>query len=339
MNFALIASIVFGRKGYILASGLLSTLLLGWYAVQTGITGALISSTYGLNYIAMTVVAGLLYIGITFVGVRGLHYIGLVSVPLFVVLGLWVAADAASTTSWDAVYAYAGNNGIATMSTGVGLTIVLTLFVDAGTVTADFNRWAKDSTSSLVSTFSAFPFANLIAMLVGGVMTAALAVPNANPFGVDNMFGYMNGKQIAWLSALAFLFLYFNLGSVCAHCLYNAATGWSRILGSKMRLMAIILGAIGIMVAAGNVWAFFIQWLSLLGVLVPPIGAIILVDQYLTRRDSVQSADWRPQAFIAWIVGSAVALLVEFQAPEWSTAICSFLVAAVVYFAISKFSK
>lgn len=339
MNFALIASIVFGRKGYVLASGLLSTLLLGWYAVQTGITGALISSTYGMNYIAMTTIAGLLYITITFIGVRGLHWIGLVSVPLFVILGIWVAADAASTTSWDAVYNYAGNNGAATMSMGVGLTIVLTLFVDAGTVTADFNRWAKDSKSSLVSTFSAFPFANLVAMLVGGVMTAALAVPNANPFGVDNMFGYMNGKQAVWLSVLAFIFLYLNLGSVCAHCLYNAATGWSRILDSKMRLLAIALGVIGILVAAGNVWAFFIQWLSLLGVLVPPIGAIILVDQYVTRPSSVQSADWRPQAFIAWVAGSVVALLVEFNAPEWSTAISAFLVAGVVYFIISKISK
>ena len=96
MNFALLASVVFGRKGYVLASGLLSTLLLGWYAVQTGITGALVSSTYGLNYVLMTVIAGLLYIGITFIGVRGLHYIGLISIPLFVVLGVWVAAHAAS---------------------------------------------------------------------------------------------------------------------------------------------------------------------------------------------------------------------------------------------------
>jgi cytosine permease len=339
MNFALIASIVFGRKGYVLASGLLSTLLLGWYAVQTGITGALISSTYNMNYVAMTVIAGLLYIAITFIGVRGLHWIGVVSVPLFVLLGVWVAADAASTTSWDAIYSYAGNNGVATMSMGVGLTIVLTLFVDAGTVTADFNRWAKDSTSSLVATFSAFPFANLVAMLVGGVMTAALAVPNANPFGVDNMFGYMNGKQAVWLSVLAFIFLYCNLGSVCAHCLYNSATGWSRILGSKMRLMAIVLGAIGIMVAAGNVWAFFIQWLSLLGVLVPPIGAIILVDQYLARPSSAQADDWRAQAFIAWIAGSAVALIVEFYAPQFSTAISAFLVAAVVYYGISKLGR
>nr|WP_050781047.1 cytosine permease [Bradyrhizobium sp. ORS 278] len=336
MNFALIASIVFGKKGYVFASGLLSTLLLGWYAVQTGITGALVSSTYGLNYVAMTILAGLLYIGITFVGVKGLHYIGLVSVPLFVVLGLYVAIDAAVSHSASAIFAYAGNGGVATMSMGVGLTVVIALFIDAGTVTADFNRWAKTPTASLVATFSAFPFANLIAMLVGGVMTAALAVPNANPFGADNMFGYMNGKQMAWLSVLAFLFLYINLGSVCSHCLYNAATGWSRILGTHMRLMAVILGAIGIAVAAGNVWAFFIQWLSLLGILVPPIGAIILIDQYLFRPESKIDADWRPQAFVAWAVGSICAFVVEQWMPYLSTALSAAIVAGVVYFGISR---
>jgi cytosine permease len=336
MNFALIASIVFGKKGYVFASGLLSTLLLGWYAVQTGITGALVSATYGLNYVAMTVIAGLLYIAITFIGVRGLHYIGLVSVPLFVVLGLGVAADAVATHSLSAVFSYAGNNGVATMSMGVGLTVVIALFIDAGTVTADFNRWASTPTASLVATFSAFPFANLIAMLVGGVMTAALAVPNANPFGADNMFGYLNSKQAVWLSVLAFLFLYINLGSVCSHCLYNAATGWSRILGTHMRLMAVILGAIGIVVAAGNVWAFFIQWLSLLGILVPPIGAIILVDQYLIRPGASIDADWRPTAFTAWAIGSVCAFVVEKWLPYLSTALSAAVVACVAYYVIAK---
>jgi cytosine permease len=318
-----------------LASGLLSTLLLGWYAVQTGITGALVSSTYGLNYVLMTIIAGVLYIAITFVGVRGLHWIGTISVPLFVVLGLWVAGHAASTSSWDAIYSYAGNNGVATMSMGVGLTVVIALFIDAGTVTADFNRWAKDTPSSLISTFSAFPFANLVAMLVGGVMTAALAVPDANPFGTDNMFGYMNSMQLTWLSVLAFLFLYINLGSVCSHCLYNAATGWSRIVGSHMRLLAIILGVIGIAVAAGNVWAFFIQWLSLLGILVPPIGAIILVDQYVIRRGATATTDWRGTAFGAWAIGSIVAFIVEETMPYLSTAISAAVVAGVAYWVLS----
>ena len=334
VNFALLASVVFGRKGYVFASGLLSTLLLGWYAVQTGITGALVSGTYGLSYVAMTVIAGLLYIVITFIGVRGLHYIGLVSIPLFVVLGIWVAADAASTTTWAAIFAYPGKNGVASMSMGVGLTVVVALFIDAGTVTADFNRWARTPRDSFISTFSAFPFANLVAMLVGGVMTAALAVPNANPFGADNMFGYMNHKGIVWLSVLAFVFLYCNLGSVCSHCLYNAATGWSRITGSRMRLAAVVLGVLGIIVAAGNIWAFFIQWLSLLGVLVPPIGAIILVDQYLVRPHAKVDAEFRPAAFIAWAVGSVVAFTVEMAAPQFSTALSAMVVGGGAYWAL-----
>ena len=178
--------------------------------MQTGITGALVSGTYGLNYVLMTVIAGLLYIGITFIGVRGLHYIGLVSIPLFVVLGLWWPLDAASDDDVGrAIMAYAGNNGAATMSMGVG--------ADGGDRAvhrrrhgdADFNRWARTRRDlRWIATFSAFPFANMVAMLVGGVMTAALAVPNANPFGADNMFGYMNHMQIGWLSVLAFLFLY-----------------------------------------------------------------------------------------------------------------------------------
>ncbi|GGC46865.1 purine-cytosine permease family protein [Chelatococcus reniformis] len=334
-NFALIANKVFGQKGYMLASGLLSTLLLGWYAVQTGITGALISGTYGLNYVAMTVVAGLLYIAITFVGVKGLHYIGLVSVPLFVILGVFVAGHAAATAGWSAIMSYAGNNGVATMSMGVGLTVVIALFIDAGTVTADFNRWAKNGTHSLIATFSAFPVANLVAMLVGGIMTAALAVPNANPFGADNMFGYMNSLHVGWLSVLAFLFLYINLGSVCSHCLYNAATGWSRILGTHMRVMAVVLGAIGIAVAAGNIWAFFIQWLSLLGILVPPIGVIMLLDRYVIRPQAEATSDWRPTAFGAWAIGSLAAFVVEFYAPQLSTALSSGIVAGAAYWGLS----
>ena len=336
MNFALIASRVFGTKGYALASGLLSTLLLGWFAVQTGITGALISTTYGLNYVAMTVVAGLLYIGITFIGVRGLHLIGLVSVPFFFVLGLFVVISSAETTTFDAIWNYAGNNGVATMSMGVGLTVVVALFIDAGTVTADFNRWAKTGSHSLIATFSAFPVSNLVAMLVGGIMTAALAVPNANPFGADNMFGYINGLQIGWLSALAFLFLYINLGSVCSHCLYNAATGWSRILGSRMRLLAIVLGIIGIVVAAGNVWAFFIQWLSLLGIVVPPIGMILLVEAYLLKNTATTEREWRSTPFLSWAIGSAAGFVVEFYAPHLSTAISAGLVAAVAHMVLSS---
>lgn len=337
LNFALMASSVFGKKGYAIASGLLSTLLLGWYAVQTGITGNLVSSAFSLNYVLMTILAGVIYIGITFVGVRGLHYIGMASVPLFLGLGFWVISESSSSTTWSAIFNYAGNNGVANMSLGAGLTMVIALFADAGTVSGDFSRWARTKNESLMATFSAFPFANLIAMLIGGIFTAALAVPNANPFGMDNMFGYAIAQKIGWLSILAVAFLYINLGSVCSHCLYNSAIGWSRIIHGRMRIVALVLGAIGIAVAAGNVWAFFIQWLSLLGILVPPIGAIILIDQYFIKDSKRVEQTWRWKAFAAWVIGSVVAFIIEKYMPQLSTAISSAVVGGASYWAIMAF--
>lgn len=335
-NFALLASAVFGKKGYVFASGLLSTLLLGWYAVQTGITGNLIHTAFDLNYLTMTLIAGLLYLAITYVGIRGLHWIGLVSVPLFVVLGGWVAFDSASTAGWGKVFDYAGTNPEMPMALGIGLTIVISLFIDAGTVTADFNRWARDTKGSLIATFSAFPFANLFAMLVGGVMTAALAVPNPQPFGLDNMFGYLLAQKLGWLSVIAFAFLFFNLGSVCAHCLYNSAVGWSRIGNGRMRAFAVGLALIGITIAAANVWALFIPWLSLLGILVPPIGAVILADLFLVRPGAEIGANWRPRAFAAWFIGSLVAYGVESYAPALSTAVSAFIAGGAAYLVLSK---
>lgn len=333
-NFALLASATFGRKGYVFASGLLSTLLLGWYAVQTGITGNLIHTAFNLNYLTMTVIAGALYLLITYVGIRGLHWIGIVSVPLFVVLGGWVAFDSAAIASWPNVLAYAGTKPDMPMAFGIGLTIVITLFVDAGTVTADFNRWAADTRSSLIATACAFPFANLVAMLVGGVMTAALALPNPQPFGLDNMFGYLLAQKTPWLSVVAFVFLFCNLGSVCAHCLYNSAVGWSRIGRGRMRLFAVGLAAVGIVIAAANVWALFIPWLSLLGILVPPIGAVMIADLYFVRPGAGIAADWRPKAFMAWVFGSLVAYGVETFAPQFSTAVSAFVAAGICYLAL-----
>ena len=334
-NFALLASVVFGKKGYIFASTLLSTLLLGWYAVQTGITGNLIHTAFNLDYLTMTIVAGALYLGITFIGIRGLHWIGVVSVPLFVVLGGWVAFHSGSIAGWDKVVAYVGVKPDMPMAFGIGLTIVLTLFVDAGTVAADFNRWAADTKGSLIATFCAFPFANLFAMLVGGIMTAALASPAPQPFGLDNMFGYMLSQNSTLLSAIAFIFLFINLGSVCAHCLYNSAVGWSRVAKSHMRLLAVILAVVGIAIAAVNVWALFIPWLSLLGILVPPIGAIVIADLFLIRPAAEIDADWRPRAFIAWGVGSLVAFAVENLAPQYSTALSAFIAGGLCYLALS----
>ncbi|RXZ70305.1 cytosine permease [Agromyces albus] len=327
-NFSLQASRTFGRTGYIACSALLSTLVLGWFAVQTGLVGASMEGAFGWNATIVALVAGVLFTLFTLLGIRALSIIGAISVPLFLFLGLYAAVQA-GTTGAD-VWGYEGDSSLS-IALGVGVTLVFALFADSGTMTADFTRWAKNTRHAWIATASAFPIGNLFAMVIGGVIAAATA-------GSGDVFGIL-ALQGGIFPVLAVIFLVVNLGSVCTHCLYNAAVGWSTILRGRMRILTLVLGAVGVIVATLGIWGFFINWLNLLGVIVPPIGAIIIADQLLVRRaaavsqTAIAAVRWQP--FAAWAIGSGAALLVNLQAPWLSTVVTGLVVSSAAYLVLS----
>ena len=53
-----------------------------------------------------------------------------------------------------------------------------------------------------------------------------------------------------------------------------------------MLLLTVILGVIGTIAALAGVWNLFLDWLNILGVFVPPIGAVILTDYALNHLDA-----------------------------------------------------
>lgn len=326
LNFGLLASKTFGRKGYSIASGLLSTILVGWFAVQTGLTGASMHAVFHTNLALATLIAGVLYVLITVLGIKALSVIGAISAPLFVILGIYAVGVVLSRHA-GSVWHYQGATAHS-ITWGLALTIVIALFADAGTMTADFTRWAKTSNNAFWATFAAFPVANLTAMIIGGTLVAAASHNSGDVFSTI-------AAQGGLMALLAVAFLFINLGSVCSHCLYNASVGWSHILGGKMRIFAVILGIIGIAGAVLGIWNYFIDWLNILGVLVPPIGTIIIVDQYVVKSGASSSVAFKTKPFIAWAVGSAVALLVNFKAPQLSTVLTGMVVSGITYLAIS----
>lgn len=140
------------------------------------------------------------------------------------------------------------------------------------------------------------------------------------------------------LSAIALIFVFVNLGSVCTHCLYNGAVGWGRIAGQKMRTMTILLGVLGGILAAAGVWNLFLDWLNLLGIFVPPIGAVIIVDQIMIRHYSAaeRTPDYRRSAFLAWAFGAVVAICVHRFIPAFSEAVAGMIVGGLAYYLLSK---
>lgn len=334
-NFALTAARTFGRRGAAVAAGFLSTVVIGWFAFQTGLTGSTLHTALGWNESAMTFVAGVLYIAATFVGIRALTVIGLAAAPLFVVLAVVALVYAARSGGLSGVTSYAGAGAGATVvSVGAAITIVIAGFADSGTMTADFTRWSRTGREAVLAAFTAFPIANFISLLVGGIVVAEGA--SAGPESGGDFLPILTSHGPV-LTTIAVIFVFVNLGSVCTHCLYNGAVGWSQLTGSRMRTLTIVLGVIGLVAALAGVWEHFAAWLNLLGIFVPPIGAVLIVDQLLRRRAVPRVIGrWRVPPFLAWAAGSIAAAAVHVWAPQLSEALAGLLVGGLVYAAIEK---
>jgi cytosine permease len=203
---------------------------------------------------------------------------------------------------------------------------------------------------------SAFPIGNTVALVVGGVIVAlgAASDPATNGGTFLNILIARGGILVP----LAAAFVLINLGSVCAHCLYNGAVGWGQLTGTTMRRLTLILGAVGIVLAVAGIWSYFEQWLSLLGVIVPPIGTVLILDQLVLPRyapalsaattrirttgtgslatggtgSTPAQVRWAP--FAGWASGSAAALLAHTLAPWLSDAVIGMLTAATVFIGI-----
>ena len=79
-----------------MACGLLSTLIVGWYAFQTGLTGATIHTAFGWNTTAVIVVATELFTATTFLGIRALAIVGMMAPTLFIIMGVIALVFASS---------------------------------------------------------------------------------------------------------------------------------------------------------------------------------------------------------------------------------------------------
>lgn len=329
LNFAMQARRTFGTRGFAAASGFLATVVVGWYAFQTGLTGSTLHDSFGWNTTLLICIAAVLYTGVTFIGVRALTVIGLIAAPLYVVLGCVAVAIVAQTHDLGAVARFAGHPG--GMGFAGAVTLVIATFADSGTMTADFTRWSRSGREAVLAALTAFPVANLVAQMFGLVVVAAGAATAPAKDGGD-FLSLLTGHSVI-LSALAVAFVFVNLGSVCTHCLYNGAVGWSHLAGSQMRRLTLGLGVIGGLLAVAGIWSFFLDWLNLLGIFVPPIGAVIITDQLLLGGIEQPAVDvpYRVPAFVAWGAGAAAAMLVHLGVPGPGEAITGMIVGGAVY--------
>lgn len=336
-NFALQTTETFGSVGYSIASGFLATVVVGWFAFNTGATGSALHNSFGWNEPLVAFIVGLAFIVVTYVGFKAVSILSGLAAPLFVIALVVALVIGARSNDFSQIGSFEGVGG---MTFGIAVTAIMATFLDSGTMAADFTRWSKNGKQGVLATAAAFPFASLVAQVGGGLVVAGGLITNAAVNGGD-FTPVLTGPNNIVLNILVVVFVIINLGSVCVHCLYNGALSWSHITRSKMRLLTIILGAVGLTGAVAGVWTYYVTWLALLGVIVPPIGAILIADQIvLAKRLKFRTRTrMRASAFIAWGAGALVALVIHQFVPVLSDAVVGLIVGFAVYLAIEMSKK
>ncbi len=302
----LLTEFAFGSTGAKIANLAVALSLIGWFGVISNILGqathSMILESIGISipvYLCI-LIASVLMIGVTVMGFTGIDRLALILVPIMIVFIGW-AAYLAWQQSGDTTTALQTSDF--TFRTAVSA--VVGSYISGVIIQPDYSRFARNIRSAVIAVFIALG-------VVFPLIQFFSAVPSMM-MGIPDIIQVMIGLGII---VPAFFLLLLGAWSSNVLCLYSSGLSIATII-QKVKLASIILG-IGIV---GTVLAFLpaqdylIGFLVLLGITIPPIGAIYIIEAIFIRKFdlSIERLEREPSinwnAFVAWTLAIVVGYL------------------------------
>jgi cytosine permease len=263
-----------GNRGAKLASLLLGGTQVGWYGVTVATLAGLTASALGWEgdgIQTLLMIAGGAVMGVTaYYGYKGMYALSLVSVPLLLVLAGWV--------TWRSLDEVGGWSGLAavepaeTMPLAVAVTIVVGTFASGGTQAPNWTRFARTPMAGF--------WACLVAFMVGELLMLFFGAIGALAFGEGDfvLVLYQLGL-VGW----GLVFLVANLWTTNDNTAYNFGVAGAEIANSRSKKPFVVGGVVlGTLLAITGIYDNLIQYLVWLGILIPPLGGVVIGD-FLAR--------------------------------------------------------
>ncbi|MGL5258316.1 MAG: cytosine permease [Proteocatella sp.] len=321
LTLDLLARYSFGVKGSYLPSALISFTQIGWFGVGVAMFVIPVARLLNINVIMLLIITGFVMTFTAYYGIKALAALGSIAVPLIAILGtISVNSGISQVGGFSNVFQEVPAVPI-TFATALSITVGS--FVSGGTATPNFTRFAKNKTIAVISTVIAFFLGNSLMFVFGAIGGAV----TGNPDIFDILIA--QGLMIP-----AIVVLGLNIWTTNNNALYTAGLGLSNITKKNSKIMVLIGGTIGTISA---IWLYnnFVSWLSFLGSIIPPVGAVIIVDFILNQKNYEDSKYTHKQvninAIIAVAAGASCGILLPGIAP-----INSLVFAAASYFILTK---
>jgi len=327
---------VFGVVGAKVVNLCFGLALLGWYAVTAeffGHTLWLAAADYGLTILprwAWISLSSVLVIVTTVYGFRALDRLALFAVPLLALCLTGVMIASLADSGLDELLARPAGD----MPFSRGVSVVIGTMIIGVVLMPDFTRYARNLRDCLTASF--------LGNTGGIVLSTTLAMVPSLHFGLLDPMSYLTAMGIG---GLALGLLVFATWTTNGANLYSVGL----VVGSATARVSygqvvLATGVVGTLAAIGGVAEHFIEFLEILGLIVPPVAGVYLTRFFLLgRRDfSTAHLHCRPPvvwpALLATLLGGGLASLLWFtdSAPSGIPACESLLASAGLYLALDR---
>ena len=292
----------FGRWGGRIASTVVSMTLIGWFGVTSALFGRAANlmgrSVFGIDWPVelYMVLGGGLIVAVTVTGFKGIDKLALALVPVmlaFLMMAAWMSLP--QLEQWTEP------TGGTPMTLTTAISAIVGSYIAGVTIQPDYARFARSRRAALGSAFVALAISFPILLFCTAIPSIAYNEPDL-----------LNVMIALGIGIPAFLLLILAAWSSNVLSVYSGALALATVFRRlDLRVLIVGVGALGTLLALAGAGDYLIEYLVLLGITIPPISSIYVVDTLLFRKrfDEVELSK-RPRlalkALATWIAAVSV---------------------------------
>ena len=322
----LLTQFTFGTGGAKFVNLLVALSLVGWYGVICNYIGQtsqqLVLDGFGIDLhpYVLVLLASSLMIFVSIRGFTGIDRLAFYLVPVMIAFLGFVAYRSTQFDAPDQVVPAAAF----TFSTAVSA--IIGSYISGAIIQPDYSRFAKSRRGSTIAVYIAL-----------GVVYPLILFVSAVPSILLGDTDLLRVLTVLGLALPAFVLLFFGAWSSNTLCLYSSSLSVATLNKTwSLKTIMLVIGVAGTILAYVPVQSYLVDFLVLLGVMIPPIGAIYLLEGYRRNfqfdlNELSNGPSVRAYALSVWCVSSVVGMAVE-KSPVALTGVASFdaLLTAIV---------
>lgn len=333
----------FGTVGSALVGVAFAISLIGWFGIQNSnfASGIITISGQHWPFSIVATITGLLVTVSVIFGFKGLAWTTVISLPLFLVMIVLATVNMLEGHSLSTLVTMAAPSSELTLTTAI--TLVTGNFIIGAIIMPDITRFAKTGRDVF--------WVTVVGTTIGELGVNVLGVLMAHATGTEEILPII--YQLT--GGLGILLVITSTLKINDINLYSASLGFVNFFRQVFKInfnrggVTLVVGIAGTLASVLGIIDKFAGFLTILGIVFPPIAAIIFIDYYVLKRsrkildDSRKSGTlpdyaekMHPVTLLAWISGALTGYFVTWGVQSFTVLVVSSL---VYYFGMKLFDK